>query len=277
MRSLTVAGPAGALHVVDHPTAGAHPAAGAGPSPEALPVVLVHGMVGHTGFWEAPLAHLAGRRRAVALDLRGHGASEAPADADYSPAACAADVLAALDALGLPRVALVGHSFGTLVAIAAAAAHPDRVARLVLVDAPGDFTRLPAEIRQQQLSPLLAALETDDWRAAARAGFDGALHGSAPATRDVVLGRLAATPRDRLLGMYRSMIEFPTVETLDRYLAVPGSRAHAIVAPSNAWPFSLHVLRPALAATVMPETGHWLMMDAPARFAERLEAWLTAA
>ncbi|XXY49976.1 alpha/beta fold hydrolase [Sorangium sp. So ce269] len=270
MRSQTVAGPAGALHIVEYP------AAGAGASREALPVVLVHGMVGHAGFWEAPLSHAAGRRRAIAMDLRGHGASEPPPGADYAPSACAADVLAVLDALGLERVALVGHSFGTLVAIAAAAAHPDRIARLVLADPPGDFTQLPAEIREQQLSPLLAALETDDWRTAARAGFDGALAGSAPATRDVVLARLAATPRDRLLGMYRTMIEFPAVDTLDRYLAVPGSRAHAIVAPSNAWPFSLHVLRPALKAVVLPETGHWLMMDAPAAFAAQLEAWLTA-
>ncbi|WP_437693724.1 alpha/beta fold hydrolase [Sorangium sp. So ce176] len=271
MPSHTVAGPAGALHIVDHP------AAGDGTAGEALPLVLVHGMVGHVGFWEAPLAHLAGRRRALAIDLRGHGASEAPPDADYSPDACAADVLAVLDALGLPRVALVGHSFGTLVAIAAAAGHPDRVARLVLVDPPGDFTQLPAEIREQQLSPLKAAFETDDWRSATRAGFDGALVGSAPATRDVVLGRLAVTPRDRLLGMYRSMIDFPAVDTLDRYLAAPGSRAHAIIAPSNARPFSLHVLRPALEAAVLRGTGHWLMMDAPDRFTEQLEAWLTAA
>ncbi|WP_437311938.1 alpha/beta fold hydrolase [Sorangium sp. So ce388] len=151
MRSQTVAGPAGALHIVDHPAAGAEA------SREALPVVLVHGMVGHAGFWEAPLSHAAGRRRAIAMDLRGHGASEAPPDADYAPPACAADVLAVLDALGLERVALVGHSFGTLVAIAAASAHPDRIARLVLADPPGDFTQLPAEVREQQLSPLPAA------------------------------------------------------------------------------------------------------------------------
>ncbi|WP_437680019.1 alpha/beta fold hydrolase [Sorangium sp. So ce131] len=273
MHSRTVAGPAGALHVVDHP------AAGPAPSREALPAVLVHGMVGHTGFWDAPLAHLAGRRRAVALDLRGHGASEPPPDVDYSPSACAADVLAVLDALGLPRVALVGHSYGALVVLAVAAAHPERVARLVLADPPGDFTQLPAEIYAQQIPPYLAALETDGWRDAVARQFDQALAGSTPATRETVLARLAATPRDRLVGMSRSIARFEAVGALDRYLAASSSspaRAHALLAPANAWPFSLHVLRPALATAVLPETSHWLMLDAPAPFAEQLEAWLSA-
>ncbi|WP_437538814.1 alpha/beta fold hydrolase [Sorangium sp. So ce726] len=277
MPSLTVAGPAGALHIVDHPATGAPTAAGAGPSREALPVVLVHGMVGHAGFWEAPLAHVAGRRRAVAIDLRGHGASEPPPDADYTPAACAVDVLAVLDALDLPRVALVGHSYGTLVALAAAAAHPQRVARLVLADPPRDFTQLPAEVQAQQFPPYLAALAADGWRDVARAMFSEALGGSTPATQEVVLARLAATPHDRLLGMTRSLLQFESVGALDRYLAAPGARAHAIIAPSNAWPQSLHALRPALTAVVLPETSHWLMLDAPAAFAAELEAWLDAA
>ncbi len=277
MRSLTVAGPAGALHIVDHAAAGAHLAAGAHPSHEALPVVLVHGMVGHAGFWEAPLAHVAGRRRAVAIDLRGHGASEPPSDADYAPSACAADVLAVLDALALPRVALVGHSYGALVALAAAGAHPERVARLVLADPPRDFTQIPAEVQAQHFPPYLAALEADSWRDTALATFNEALAGSTPATRETVLARVASTPHDRILRMSRDLLEFEAVNALDRYLAAPGARAHAILAPSNAWPQSLHVLRPALTSPVLPGTSHWLMLDAPTLFAAELEAWLDAA
>ncbi|WP_437301009.1 alpha/beta fold hydrolase [Sorangium sp. So ce426] len=277
MPSLTIAGPAGALHIVDHPAAVPRPDAGAGSSREAPPVVLVHGMVGHAGFWEAPLAHVAGRRRAVAIDLRGHGASEPPPDADYAPSACAADVLAVLDALALPRVALVGHSYGALVALAAAADHPERVARLLLADPPRDFTQIPAEVQAQHFPPYLAALAADGWRDTAVATFSEALAGSTPATRETVLARVAATPHDRMLGMSRHLLEFQAVNALDRYLAAPGARAHAILAPSNAWPQSLHALRPALTAVVLPETSHWLMLDAPAAFAAELEAWLDAA
>ncbi|KYG03986.1 hydrolase [Sorangium cellulosum] len=282
MRSLTIAGPAGALHVVDHPAAGAHspagapPAAGADPAPAALPVVLVHGMVAHAGFWEAPLAHASGRRRAVAVDLRGHGASEPPADADYAPSACAADVLAVLDALALPRVALVGHSYGALAALAAAAAHPERVARLVLADPPRDFSQVPAAGKAQHFAPYIAALEADGWRDTAVATFNEALAGSAPATRETVLSRAAVVPHDQMLGMSRHLLEFEAASALDRYLAAPGARAHAILAPSNAWPLSLHVLRPALTSVVLPGTSHWLMLDAPSAFAAALEAWLDA-
>ena len=41
---------------------------------------------------------------------------------------------------------------------------------------------------------------------------------------------------------------------------------------ANAWPFSLHVLVPAVQATVVPDVGHWIMLDAPARFVAALEA-----
>ncbi|WP_437971996.1 alpha/beta hydrolase [Sorangium sp. So ce260] len=276
MRSLTVAGPAGALHIVDHPAADAPPTEGAAPPREALPIVLVHGMVGHAGFWDTPLAHVSGRRRAVAIDLRGHGASEPPPDADYAPSACAADVLAVLDALALPRVALVGHSYGALVALAVAAAHPERVARLLLADPPRDFTQIPAALQAQHFPPYLAALAADGWRDTALATFNEALAGSAPATRETVLARVASTPHDRILDMSRHLLEFEAVNALDRYLAAPGARARAILAPSNAWPQSLHVLRPALTSVVLPGTSHWLMLDAPTAFAAELEAWLDA-
>nr|WP_277878439.1 alpha/beta fold hydrolase [Coleofasciculus sp. FACHB-SPT36] len=75
--------------------------------------------------WDEQLAYAARTRRAIAIDLRGHGASSPPEDDDYSPASCAADLLAVLEALGLEHIALVGHSFGACVALAAAAAKLD--------------------------------------------------------------------------------------------------------------------------------------------------------
>src|SRR5262249_52514537 len=71
----------------------------------------------------------------VLYDLRGHGLSERPARG-YAVADLVADLGALLDALALARpVALVGNSFGGTVALAFAAAHPARVARLALIDA----------------------------------------------------------------------------------------------------------------------------------------------
>jgi pimeloyl-ACP methyl ester carboxylesterase len=70
------------------------------------------------------------------------------------------------------------------------------------------------------------------------------------------------------------LFAFKAVEALDRYLATPGAQAHAILAPSNNLPFSLHVLRPALTTITIPDTGHWLMLDAPELFARAIDTCL---
>lgn len=70
--------------------------------------------------------------RTVAVDQRGHGDSDRPPDG-YDIGTLAADACAALDALGIRRATVVGHSMGSLVAQRLALDHPDRVGRLVLV------------------------------------------------------------------------------------------------------------------------------------------------
>lgn len=103
---------------------------GAGP-----PVVLIHGIASSIYTWADVIPALARRHDVIALDLPGFGASDIPAD---FPGDRYVRVLAAfLDRLGLRRVSLVGHSLGGAVASAFAAAHPERVDRLVLADAAG--------------------------------------------------------------------------------------------------------------------------------------------
>jgi non-heme chloroperoxidase len=75
------------------------------------------------------------RYHAYALDQRGHGDSERP-DCCYDVEDFAADVVAFLDAVAAERATLVGHSASCLVARRVAEAHPERVARLVLLGAP---------------------------------------------------------------------------------------------------------------------------------------------
>lgn len=241
-----------------------------------LPVVFVHGMACSADLWKTQLADTAQTRRAIAIDLRGHGASTPPADDNYAPAACAADLLAVLEALKLDQIALVGHSYGACVALATAAAAPKRIAQLILVDPPIDCTQLSPEVYEAQIAPMQAALETDDWRSVLEDSFRNALIGGTPETHDQILARLAATPKELLLGTSRELFTFRAVDALDQYLASGGAQAHAILAPSNNLPLSLHILRPALAAMTLPATGHWLMLDAPEAFATALETCLAA-
>jgi pimeloyl-ACP methyl ester carboxylesterase len=167
---------------------------------------------------------------------------------------------------------LVGHSYGALVAIDAAARRPGSVRRLVLVDPPGDFTEVTTQMRDEQIRPFITSLETDAWRSTIEKGFDDALVGGTSSTAAAIHARLASMPRDAFASMYRSMMTYDPATVLRRYLAAPGTSAHAIVAPPNAWPFSLHVLVPSLPTTLVPNVSHWIMLDAPERFVAALDA-----
>ncbi|MFJ3863776.1 alpha/beta fold hydrolase [Streptomyces nigra] len=102
------------------------------------PVLLLHGLAGHAGEWDVPAQRLSPRYRVVAVDQRGHGASERH-PRDVSRAAYVADVVAVADHLALRRPVLVGQSLGGHTAMLVAAAHPGLVRGLVLVEAgPGD-------------------------------------------------------------------------------------------------------------------------------------------
>jgi pimeloyl-ACP methyl ester carboxylesterase len=96
--------------------------------------VLSHGLAGHAGEWDVPAERLSSRHRVVAVDQRGHGASERHPQ-DVSRAAYVADVIAVVDQLALRRPVLVGQSLGGHTAMLTAAAHPGLVRALVLVEA----------------------------------------------------------------------------------------------------------------------------------------------
>lgn len=98
-------------------------------------VVLLHGY-GETGdMWEPLAAKLAGDHTVVVPDLRGMGLSEHVASG-YDKKTQARDISAVLDALKIGKVDVVAHDIGNMVAYAFAAEEPDRVTKLVLMDAP---------------------------------------------------------------------------------------------------------------------------------------------
>lgn len=102
------------------------------PVADAADVLLIHGVTSSHLAWPFVVDRLPGVR-AIAPDLRGRGASSGLT----GPAglrAHADDLAAALDALGIERTLVVGHSMGAFVAVVFAHLHPERVSRLVLVD-----------------------------------------------------------------------------------------------------------------------------------------------
>lgn len=102
--------------------------------PADQPLVLLHGLSDSWFSYSRVLPALAGDYHVYALDQRGHGDSDRPAGG-YAMATMAADVVAFLDAMGLPRATVVGHSMGSIVAIELALAAPERLDALVLIGA----------------------------------------------------------------------------------------------------------------------------------------------
>ena len=97
-------------------------------------VVLIHGF-GDTGDMWGPLAtELARTHTVIVPDLRGMGRSSKPVGG-YDKKTQAADIRAVVTTLGQDRTALVGHDIGTMVAYAYAARYPDKVDKLVVMDA----------------------------------------------------------------------------------------------------------------------------------------------
>jgi pyruvate dehydrogenase E2 component (dihydrolipoyllysine-residue acetyltransferase) len=105
--------------------------------PGAVPVVLVHGFGADLNTWMFNQPALAETRRAVALDLPGHGGSAKTLDKAVDAANFAADIDRACAALGIERMHLVGHSMGGAIALAFASRQPDRVASLTLIASAG--------------------------------------------------------------------------------------------------------------------------------------------
>jgi len=125
-------------------------------------VVAVHGITSSSRAWLAVARALAGRATLNAVDLRGRGASRA-LPGPYGMATHTADLAVVLDALGLERAVLAGHSLGAYVVSRFAVEHSDRVRALVLVDGglaiPGTEGVDPQQFADAFLGPALARLK----------------------------------------------------------------------------------------------------------------------
>jgi non-heme chloroperoxidase len=116
--------------------------------PDGEPIVFLPAYTDSWFSYSRVLPLLPERYRAYAVDQRGHGDSDRPACC-YAIEDFVADVVAFLDAVGVERATLVGHSGSCFVARRVAEAHPERVARLVLLGSPGSLGDNQEELELQ--------------------------------------------------------------------------------------------------------------------------------
>ncbi|RZL07534.1 MAG: alpha/beta hydrolase [Rubrivivax sp.] len=135
-----------------------------GPQDDPEPIVLLHGTSASLHTWDGWVAALKGQRRVIRLDLPGFGLTGPTPDHDYHLTRYTAFMAALLEELQLNKVVLAGNSFGGTVAWMTADAYPQRVSRLILVDAGGypyKPTSIPIGFKLAQvpaLKPLMANL-----------------------------------------------------------------------------------------------------------------------
>ncbi len=136
------------------------------------PIVLVHGAFTSSHMWQDLLPRLPQGHRVLVLDLLGHGRSDAPRGTSLTIAAHASRLTRLLDVMGVPTASLVGHGMGAAICARVAQEHPERVARLALVNPTMLASRASDAIvswrisRLALLAPLFRAL-APDWIASA--------------------------------------------------------------------------------------------------------------
>lgn len=143
------------------------------------PLVLIHGVGNSLAAWDGVSARLRDRYRIVRYDQRGHGESE-KVPGPYAVEDFSGDLQALLDALGIKRAHVAGHSLGGLVAQSFALDHPDRLRKLALISTVAGRSEEERERVQQRLAMVAAGIAGDHFRASLDRWFTDAFRAANP-------------------------------------------------------------------------------------------------
>jgi len=245
----TVLGPVGQLTVDDGGTGG-------------LPVLFVHSYAGSAAHWDATLMHLRKHRRAVAMDLRGHGMADAPRNNDYAVPNLSDDVAAVADGLQLDRFVLVGHSLGGMVAADYAGKHPERVAGLVLLATPG---KSPPELANK----VMASLD-NDYDSTMEPYWDSMTQGARPSVKRRLDDNMRELQREATKALVGAMFASDPLPSLAAYT---GPKMN-IDTPHGDGPSALYRQAPQIPRQLITGTSHWPQLDEPQKVNAALDAFL---
>ncbi|HLM45993.1 MAG TPA: alpha/beta hydrolase [Myxococcaceae bacterium] len=179
------------------------------------PVVFIHGNWTTSLWWQPVMELLPAGLRAIAYDLRGRGNTQGPNQPQAMPT-LAEDLRGLLDALGLLRAHVVGHSLGSAVAMQLALEHPERVHTLTLM-APAWVDGMPAAYNVP--AHQLAAQDN-------RAIFAAALRAMAPTAPDDALWQRLVEEghqqrREATLATLQALVDWAPGERLSALRGIP--------------------------------------------------------
>jgi pimeloyl-ACP methyl ester carboxylesterase len=255
------------------------------------PLLLVHGWPENWYAWRKVMPALARDFEVIAVDQRGIGRSGKPAGG-YDTGSLANDLVALMDALGHRRFAVVGHDTGHFISYALAADHPDRVARVALLEVPGPPGATPSPPlfipepinnkvwhipfnRVDKLPEQLIRGREDIYF-----GYEFAIQAGKKLPEDVVkyYVRLVSN-RDALRGslaFYRAWDNTvaQNAQRSTRRLTMPVLAVGGAASWGDLVPNAMKELANDVQGVVIPGTGHWVAEESPKRLLAALTPFL---
>ncbi len=224
-------------------------------------VLLVHGWAGNAHHWSGQIGPLEARYTVVTLDLAGHGASGRNRS-DWSIVNYAQDVAAVARQIPSAHLVLVGHSMGATVALRAVPLIGPRVIGVIAIEAlrsVGTAPLTPGEI-EQRIAPFSA-----DFVGATRQLVTGSLfeRGADPALVRKVAQDMSLEPAQVGVASLRSLLS-TDIEGLLSGVHVPVYAINSDLLPTDAGRIRGFV--PGFSLDVLDHSGHFLMLESPARF-----------
>ncbi len=245
---------------------------------EGPPLIILHGMFGSSDNWLPGARRLSGKFRVIAVDQRNHGRSPHSAEMNYE--LLASDVAELMDAQGIDRAHVLGHSLGGKTAMKFALSHADRVEKLIIADmAPKAYPPLHAKI-----FAALLALKLDEFQNRNQVGE--ALAGEIPnaALRLFLLKCIGRHPDGKLFwqtnirdisansGHLRAALK-ATSPFPGPSLFIRGEKSDYLVDDDLA---HIQKLFPAAVIWTIANAGHWVHVEAPEDFYNKVEDFLGA-
>ncbi len=231
-------------------------------------LVFVHGWSCDARYWRAQVPPFSRKHRVVVLDLAGHGHSGMTRSA-YSMGSFGEDVKAAVEAAGVKKVILIGHSMGGSVIAEAARRMPDRVVGLIGVDT---LENVEYPMTREEMEKMIAPIGKD-FRAGTRKFVEGMIYpGTDPRLREWILSDMSAAPPAVALSAMREMMtQYVTGEAARVFETV---RVPVVSVNGDLWPVDFMANRRHMRsydAIVLPKADHFLMLDRTEEFNRALE------
>lgn len=224
-------------------------------------VVLVHGWACDENYWHAQIDALKARYTVVTLNLAGHGASGSNRT-DWSITNYARDVAAVVQQLPAPRVVLVGHSMGADVALAATPLIGPRVIGVVAVEALRSVGERPLTAREidRRLAPFSSDFIGQTRNLVSSSLFE---KGADPVLVQKVAYSMSLRSPAVALPSMRSLLSMDLAALLPS-IHVPVYAINSDILPTDAARIRKSI--PDFTLDVLPRSGHFLMLEDPARF-----------